>query len=57
LLSCENCKTDLSHVASKEDKTRQEVSIKVKKTFIDHVTGQGCDQPMMCDNQAALSNP
>jgi len=38
LLSCENCKTDLSHVASKEDKTRQEVSIKVKKTFIDHVT-------------------
>jgi len=38
LLSCENCETDLSHVASKEDKIRQEVSIKVNKIFIDHVT-------------------
>ncbi|MDH4466486.1 MAG: IS66 family transposase [Bacteriovoracaceae bacterium] len=38
LLSCKNCNTDLSHVAPIESKTRQEVSIKVKKTFIDHVT-------------------
>lgn len=38
LLSCESCHANLANVESSEDKTRQEVSIKIQKTFIDHVT-------------------
>jgi len=37
LLSCNNCHANLAKIKSNEDKVRQEVSVKVQKTFIDHV--------------------
>ena len=40
LLSCNNCHTNLSQIKSSEDKVRQEVSVKIQKTFIDRKSSQ-----------------
>lgn len=37
LTTCQHCHNNLSDVQSCEDQTRQEVSVKVQKIFIDHI--------------------